>query len=441
MKLRDILDKTKSKVVGLFIEWSGNRKSVVAAVVFAVMLIFYIVLGAVSNNMISRLPDQLGAKRWSDEMTRAQVSIFVTQDQMVSENSLRQFNYTFEQKLADAGVKDPDEDEDSDKKPGSGIVDTIGIDDMNSEEPEYTVPEKTGISKLIAMAYSAQGTATVSYDNRVLDTASIIGVSGDFFLFHPMTLVSGSYFGADDLMKDHIVVDEDVAWQLFGSTDIVGQCVTVGGVPHYISGVVMKNKGTIEKAAGLSNCYIYMSLDSLSRYGDAILSGRNERTDVSEDGTSEMSGGINCIEIVCPNPVRGLAARIAKESIGLDENAVVVIDNTDRFSVFSLFNVLRSFGTRSMWGKAIFYPYWENLARGYEDILATILFFRLIALLTMVIIFTVAVVNSYRNKKWTVRGVIKYLSDKKYDLEVSHNQKKLEKNVVNAVETTDGGEE
>ncbi len=312
---------------------------------------------------------------------------------------------------------------------------------MNSEEEQLPQKEKTWIQKQMAISYSAQGTASISYENRTLDNASVIGVAGDFFLFHPMILVNGSYFGGDDLMKDRIVIDEDTAWQLFGSTDIIGQQVLVGETPHYIAGVVKKDTGRIQKAAGLSNCYVFMSLESLSRYGTSILSGRYDSRDIAEDGASAMDGGINCIEVVCPNPVNGLAAKLSGEAIGLDETSCTVIDNTDRFSPFALFNVLRAFGTRSMWGKAIFYPYWENIARGYEDMLAILLLFRAIALLTMAVILAVVVVNMYRHKKWTVRGIVNYLSDKKYDLEVSHKQKKAQKNVLNAGDLLDGGEE
>ena len=77
-----------------------------------------------------------------------------------------------------------------------------------------------------------------------------------------------------------------------------------------------------------------------------------------------------------------------------------------------------------MWGKAIFYPYWENIARGYEDILALLLLVRALAVIALFVIIVVIVVNLYRHKKWTVRGIVNYLSDKKYDLEVSYNQKK-----------------
>ena len=127
---------------------------------------------------------------------------------------------------------------------------------------------------------------------------------------------------------------------------------------------------------------------------------------------------------MCPNPVKGLAARICKDSIGINDEFITVIDNTERFSVFSLFSVLKNFFTRSMWSKAIYYPYWENTARGYEDVLALILLVRMICLTVITVTLVIFVVNSYRHKKWTVRGIVKYLSDKKYDLEVEYRRKK-----------------
>ena len=48
----------------------------------------------------------------------------------------------------------------------------------------------------------------------------------------------------------------------------------------------------------------------------------------------------------------------------------------------------------------------------------------MIALAVVIVIFTIFVVGSYRHKKWTVRGILKYLSDKKYDLEVEYKRKK-----------------
>ena len=422
MKVKISFDRIKENIKSFAAAFIADKKKVRITSLCVILLFVYFSLGAVNKSLVSKLYDQQGAYRWSEDMKTAQVSLFVTQEQMITEDDIKKFKYILERKLLDAGVMDMPDDKESAAN-GPKIIDTIGIDEMYGSDKAIEVSENDGIKDLYTVSYCAQGSATVSFENRTLENAAAIGVGGDFFIFHPLPLVSGTYFEGDDLMKDKIVIDEDSAWQLFGSTDIIGQSVLIGDVPHYIVGVVKKETGKLREAAGQNKSYVYMSYDSLSRYGK-ILSGVTESREISEDGASASVGGINCVEVLCPNPVDGLAAKLSKESLVTDDSVLVVIDNTDRFTVFALFNVLKSFFTRSMWGKAIFYPYWENVARGYEDILALLLLVRTIAISVVLVVLTIVVINLYRHKTWTVRGIFHYLSEKKYDLEVSLDQKK-----------------
>lgn len=52
-------------------------------------------------------------------------------------------------------------------------------------------------------------------------------------MFHPLKLITGSYFSGNDLMQDYCIIDQDAAWQLFGSNDVVGMTVYIGNVPPY----------------------------------------------------------------------------------------------------------------------------------------------------------------------------------------------------------------
>lgn len=399
-----------------------SRWRIVAFCLVAGLLLSNAILGAVMNSIVSGLPEFLLADRWSEKNDMAQVSIYTTEDQIIDQDSIKRFDYMLEKKLSEAGVDDPDDDS---AMAGPKVVDTIGIDEMNKDSKEEDAPlnERKGIRKLYSISYCAQGQVSITFENRTADKVAAIGCGGDFFLFHPMEFVTGAPFTGDELMKDSIVIDEDLAWQLFGSTDIIGQMVTIGNVPHYVTGVVKRDTGKLKKAAGLDKSYVYMSYESLSIYG-LILSGRTVSQEISEMGTKAENGGINCIEVVCPNSVKGMAARVCKESLGVDDAFVEVIDNTDRFSFFSLMKVISGYGTRSMWNKAIYYPYWENVARGYEDILATILMLRIAFVSVVVILITVSIINAYRKKTWTVRSVIKTLAEKKYDLEAEHQKKK-----------------
>ncbi len=398
-------------------------------VICVVLLLTYGALGLLTDYFIHQMPDQLAADRWVGDMRMAQTSIFITEDQNVSEKDIPKIKYNLEKKLEEAGVIPPEEDNAEQKKKQTKIIDTIGIDEMNSasvdqDDIDRRLEPETGIQKLYRLAYSAEGIADITWGERTVESASVIGVGGSFFLFHPLELVSGSYLMEDPLMKDGIVVDEDVAWQLFGSVDIIDQPVLIGDVPHYIKGVIRKPKGKIEELSGLDKNYVYMSYDSLSKYGE-ILSGKtSEGDDDSEEGPSAVSGGINCIEIVAPNPVNGLVASVAKDITGLSEEHIKIVDNTDRFTFFSLLEVIRNTGLRSMWSKAIYYPYWENLARGYEERLAFILETRMFCIVVVLLIVVNMIIGAYRRKKWTIESVVMYLADKKYDLEVKRHQKK-----------------
>lgn len=423
--------KFKGKEISFKIDFRKNKKKIIALSICVVLLLINWGLGLFSQMMIHRMPDQLTADRWETDINMAQASVFVTEDKSISEKDIPKIKYNLEKKLVESGVDAPDEEDDK-KGSGNGIIDTIGIDEMNADSDDDSddgddsgmgfVPE-TGLKKLYRLVYSAEGTVDLTYDQRTVEGATAIGVGGDFFLFHPLQLVSGGYLMDDPLMKDGIVLDEDTAWQLFGSSDVVNMPVMIGDVPHYVKGVVKKPLGKVEKLAGLNKSYVFMSYDSLSKYGD-ILSGKTSEVDDSEDGTTSLNGGINCIEVVCPNPVKGLSAKILFESTGISEENCEVIDNTDRFTFFPLLQIVKKAGFRSMWSKAIYYPYWENVARGYEDRLALILAMRIFCVVLVIIIVVILIIIAYRNKKWTIESIVVYLADKKYDMEVKRKQKK-----------------
>ena len=225
--------------------------------------------------------------------------------------------------------------------------------------------------------------ATDRHNFRITDDA--IGIGGDFFMFHPLKLITGAYFSGNDLMQDYCIIDQDAAWQLFGSNDVVGMTVYIGNVPHIVTGVVRRPQGRMEKAAGLTSTVVYVSYETLEAYG--------------------TNNGINHYEIVMPNPVDEFAYGKVKEGIGIDEKNVEIVENSRRYSLPNRIKTILAFGTRSMNGKAIIYPYWENLARGYEDIIALLTVFMLFLLLYPVVTVIWCFVHWWRHKGWTLKDV------------------------------------
>ena len=121
-------------------------------------------------------------------------------------------------------------------------------------------------AEAFADAYSVTGKLHISSENAGKEV-NVVGVSDSFFLFHPVRLLSGSYFEEDMIMKDGVILDEDTAFLLYGSEDVVGMPVYIGNTPYYIRGVAARDDGYFAKKAGLSEAVCFVSVDTLEAYG------------------------------------------------------------------------------------------------------------------------------------------------------------------------------
>ena len=534
---------------------SGKQK--IQLLTAALSLLLWSILQCFRLSLQNSLPDQNAAARWSKNHDVAQISIFFTEDQKITEDSVKELAWKLTQALTEQA---------------------IGKDEKKSSGRE------------LVMAYSAEGQITLNREGKTL-TVNAVGVGGDFFLFHPLTLLSGQYLNTSLDMKDGIVLDEDTAWQLFGSSNIVGQTVEIGGLPFYIRGVVKKPTGRLEKAAGLSQSLVFVDYAMLQKYGSfggggfvpkddstnvapagdtggngqvarlrGILASLQEEvrldpwvgalgaqgvlrishshsvvahrespllvsavttgtasatgtgsaagsatgsattdtasgtgatgtggslsTSTSESGQAstgsttggstsasgttndagsagagtsggsggssnpsvhvspgqgggsdsgsgggstpeaEPVGGINCIEILMPNPVDGFAKGLVLAQAGYDPADAKIVDNTVRFRNTALMKVIGEYGTRSMQLISIHYPYWENIARGLEGELAFIFILECLLLAYPTLVLCAFVVSLYRNKTWTTAQLVKKVQDKIYDIQARRAEKK-----------------
>ena len=175
--------------------------------------------------------------------------------------------------------------------------------------------------------------------------ARAIAVGGEFFSFHPLRLLSGSYLTEDDLTKDRVLLDEELAWLLFGGTQLQGLELKLNGVPFVVGGVVEREQDAFSRLAYTAGMGLYMSFDAYAQLNEAA--------------------GIDCYEFVCAEPVRGFALSLAREKFPIGQG--VIVQNTGRFSASRLLDVIRAFSTRSMQTQGVSFPYWENAARSAED--------------------------------------------------------------------------
>ena len=333
-------------------------KKLVLGISGGLSFLIFLILLITTNQIIGAQDTQQMARRWSKENDAAQVSCFFAADSETTEDTILMFEHGIDSALTEASVV------------------------QESENPG---------ARLWADAYSADGKITLS-NNKTSVTADAIGIGGDFFLFHPWTLINGAYFSGNDLMQDYCVIDKDAAWQLFGSYDVAGMTVYISGIPHIVTGVVERPEGRLAEAAGLEGTLVYVSLETLETLG--------------------TSYGINHYEIVMPDPVTGFAYNHVKENLGKEENATEVVENSARYSLLSRLKLIGQFGVRSMNGQGIIYPYWENMARGYEDILMILTLLQLLTLLYPVILLLIAFIIWWRHKGWTLRDVRLKAKDK-----------------------------
>ena len=337
-------------------------KKLILGITGGVSLVIFLILLAVTGHMADSLPEQQMAARWSESGGVAQISCFFSRDARVTEDTLREFEYSLNSYLQESSIT------------------------QESENPG---------ARLWADAYSAEGKITLSGDRGSVE-ADAMGIGGDFFLFHPQKLLYGAYFSGNDVNQDYCIIDEDAAWQLFGSNDVAGMMVYIGGTPHIVTGVIERPDGRLEKAAGLESTRVYVSLSTLEHYGS--------------------SAGINHYEIVMPNPVKEFALKHVKEELGKKEQETEILENTSRFSLMNRWKVIGAFGLRSMNGKAIIYPYWENIARAYEDIIGLLTLFMLIFLLYPSLLVLIVFIRWWRHKGWTFKTVWRKIMDKFEDL-------------------------
>ena len=197
--------------------------------------IIFLILTGVIALLAGMQAEQNVSRRWSSEGGVAQVSCFFSPNAGITQDSIESFEHSLDNALKEASI------EQDSPNPGA---------------------------RLWADAYSADGAITLSTDKGTVQ-ADALGIGGDFFLFHQLQLLSGSYFSGNDLMQDYVILDRDSAWQLFGSVDVAGMTVNIAGRPHMVIGVVERPTGRLYEAAGLDGIRVFVSYETLRTYGQS----------------------------------------------------------------------------------------------------------------------------------------------------------------------------
>jgi hypothetical protein len=300
-----------------------TKKKRILLILCAALLLASAVCFLVEGKLTRLLPSQYAAERWKGEGEEdfAQVTCFLTVDEPIDLNEIYRFRYAILDQLHGAGYE--------------ADTDTL----------------------LFRDAWSLTGRAKVSSELGHGE-ASVTAVGGNYFDFHPIRLLSGCYLAENDVTEDRVLLDEDLAWLLFGGVDLQGMQMEIDGVPFVVGGVIEREQDFASKRAYTSGMGLYMSYDAY------VL--------LHEDA------GATCYELVLTEPVDGFTLSFVQEKFPIGQGEI--LENSGRFSFGKILGLIGQFGTRSMQTHGVLYPYWENAARSVEDWSALLLLLGLLFL-------------------------------------------------------------
>ena len=275
-----------------------------------ILALFSLVFFVLAFGLSTRLLSQQEARRWQgeSELEFCQVSCFLPVDEKLQPVKIYAFREAVQKALHEASV------------------------------------DVTYQGQLQVDAWSTSGKVRATTELGSGEVR-VIAVGGDFFQFHPIQLLSGNYISESDFMKDRVLLDEDLAWMLFGGTELTGMELKIEGVPFVVAGVIQREQDVFSQLAYTDGMGLFMSYEAYSKLN--------------------KDAGIDCYELVMGEPVRGFTMNLVREKFPIGRGEIV--KNTDRFTVSRLFKVLQAFGMRSMQTRGIVYPYWENACRSAED--------------------------------------------------------------------------
>ena len=291
-----------------------RKKQWICAGAALLSLLVFGILTIISQYLSGLHRAQYAAERWraQSELRYVQMSAFYSPDDGFTENSLQRLRES-----VDSAVR------------------SVSLTAANEG------------ARVWCDAYSASaGTVQIMGTRRYSVQAQVMAVGGDFFTIHAPVLKSGSYLQKSDLMQDRIVIDEELAWQLFGSSDVAGMEVEIDRKFYRVAGVAARNHDYASEKAYGEIPRMYISFD------------------LYEEWMSQRGGmaAITCYEILLPDPVRSFAKNTFEQAAAMGGNAKIV-QNSNRFALSGRYGRLADLHGMLIVSDGIAYPYWENAAR------------------------------------------------------------------------------
>ena len=259
---------------------------------------------------------------------------------------------------------------------------SLGMEDeKTSGNPNPPQAENEG-SRLWIDTYSAQVKCSIQRPKTDTSLAlakdvTLTGVGGDFYLIHPMILESGAFLAKDTPDTKKIVLDTELAFYFFGTYNVVGEKVFIAEREYTIVGVVRHSASEIDNKTQGEYMRAYVLFPELS-----YLANTGEDTTINQEtgnlGLGADTGkkttdldllAVTCYEVVIPNQISGIAKQdllSALEMAGKQEKGFFIVENTDRYSLFRLWDTMFPVGETEYARRGYVFPFWESSARMAE---------------------------------------------------------------------------
>ena len=305
----------------------------------SISLVIAVVLMLITGHITQVLPGEQAAQRWRGvgDGNFAQVSAFFPRYRTLTASDITAMT--------------------------SSMRHTLDTDGFSPDEGDF------------AYAYSGEGVLTLSTARGEVE-ARAFGIGGNFFLFHPVRLISGAGWDDSSINRDIVLLSESAAWDLFGALDIAGQTLMLDGQTLVVAGVYRPYGDFATQAALDVLPHIFLPYEMLSQHETAP---------------------VTALYVIAPNPLSHFAAGLVQDVVeerDFEEGTYHLMENSARYRLGARFSIAGQFGRRSMQQMGLQLPPWENSARMTEDYVALLLIFTLFFLIlpllaTVVILFRI----------------------------------------------------
>lgn len=284
-------------------------------VISVVSLAIFGAVFLIKNFTSGGLESQKAAERWesgTDEGLRySQISCFISEDAAFTFSEIPRIENGVRSKLTEDSYAAPDDD-----------------------------------ARLFIYSAFAEAEASFTAGNNSVQS-KLYCTTDDYFLIHPHDMVSGWYYNGSEIMENGIVVNEDLAFRLFGGINVAGMKANLSGIECVILGVTSGPSSESEKKEWTEEPCAYIV------------------SDLAESVVPEIA--VTCFEIVLPNPVKDYAMTAVKDNTDFQDGMCEYFENTGRYSFVNLVKNISSASERVTKTGTIYYPFWENAARKADE--------------------------------------------------------------------------